>query len=113
MAIHETTPAPSSPASQPLTRLRWPAVRQAWSARTAGLPLLTTWVAIRPHTVAAMLIVAATAVLIAGVGAVAAQLPRLGLMYAYLRLVRKGEAVASTAAEVHQLMTGLPGDQDR
>ena len=109
MAIHESTPAPSSPAGEP----RWPVTRRPWSAGTSGLPLLTAWAAFRPHTMAAMLLIAATAVLIAGVSAVAAQLPRLGLMYAYLRLARKGETVASTAAEVRQLMAGLPGDRDR
>jgi hypothetical protein len=72
-------------------------------AGTAGIPLAISTVMIRPHKLAVVM----AASLAAAVAVIVAELPRLYWISAYVRLVKKGTAVAVTAAEVRDLMTGL------
>lgn len=109
MAIpQKSSSSPSTPPAVPARLLR------AMSAHgpatgTAGLPALVSLAAIRPHALAAVLILSGTASLAAVVKAVAAELPRLYWIAAYMRLVKKGASVVSSPAEVRDLMAGLSG----
>jgi hypothetical protein len=70
----------------------------------AGLPVLVTWVAVQPHDLPAA---GAIGVLMAAVSAVVSELPRLLWISAYIRLARKGERLATSVAEVRDLIASL------
>jgi hypothetical protein len=74
---------------------------------TAGLPVLVTWVAIRPHALLAALALEAIGVLAVAASAVLSELPRLYWISAYIRLVRKGVLLATSVAEVRDLIASL------
>lgn len=74
---------------------------------TAGLPVLATWVAIRPHELLAALALEAIGVLAVAASAVLPELPRLYWISAYVRLARKGMHLASSVAEVRDLIASL------
>ena len=74
---------------------------------TAGLPVLVTWVVIRPHELLATLALEATGVLAVAAWAVLSELPRLYWISAYIRLARKGAHLATSVAEVRDLIASL------
>jgi hypothetical protein len=105
-----TTPQPHSPAtssSPALAAARSPRTTLAryLAAGTAGIPFAVTAVVICPHQLAVV-----TAASLAA-AAIVAELPRLYWISAYMRLVKKGTAVAATAADIRSLMTGLAEGQ--
>jgi hypothetical protein len=73
---------------------------------TVGLPVLVTWVAVQPHDLP---IAGAIGVLMTAVSAVISELPRLLWISAYIRLARKGEQLATSVAEVRDLIASLGG----
>jgi hypothetical protein len=102
-----TTPQPHSPAtssSPALAAARSPRTMAAryLAAGTAGIPFAVTAVVICPHQLAVV-----TAASLAAAAAIVAELPRLYWISAYMHLVKKGTAVAATAADIRGLMTGL------
>lgn len=100
-------PAASSPPAPAAARSPRTMTVRHLAAGTAAIPVALTTVMICPHELA---VVVATSLAVAG-AAVAAELPRLYWISAYLRLVKKGTAVAATVAEVRDLMTGLAEGQ--
>jgi hypothetical protein len=74
---------------------------------TAGLPVLVTWVAIRPNELLAALALEAIGVLAVAASAVLSELPRLYWISAYIRLARKGARMATSVTEVRELIASL------
>jgi len=79
---------------------------------TAGLPFLVTWAAIRPHELLAALALEAMSVLAVAVAAVLSELPRLYWIFAYIRLAGKDAHLATSVAEVRDLIASLAGARD-
>lgn len=79
---------------------------------TAGLPVLVTWVAIRPHELLAALALETIAVLAAAASAVLSELPRLYWISAHIHLAKKGARLATSVAEARDLITSLGGTSE-
>ena len=107
MAIFQKSgSSPSSPAAVPARLLRAMSAHSP-VAGTAGLPVLVSFAAIHSHALTVVLILSGIISVAAVVKALAAELPRLYWIAAYMRLVKKGTSVVSSPAEVRDLMAGL------